>query len=195
MTTRSLSSMIAATTVVIGALLVMIACASGTSTDGMPTGTVVAGSPADASPITATQGDPVHVGVPAVGIDAAVRPIIGTSGEVDPPTDDDAWWWTERGRPGSRDTVFIAGHTLDGGGGVFGRLRGVRPGAQIRVDTTAGSRIYRVDATAVYSKSELERYDEVWQSVPGRLILVTCRLDAAGGSTDDNLLVYASLTG
>jgi LPXTG-site transpeptidase (sortase) family protein len=127
-----------------------------------------------------------------VQVDAAVRPIVDDSGEIDPPTEDDAWWWTERGAPGSADTVYLAGHAIHNGDGVFAPLQQVQPGAQIRLDTTAGARTYRVDATATYDKWNLARYDEVWQAVPGRLILVTCFV-VDGQPTDDNYLVYASL--
>ncbi|MGV9669312.1 class F sortase [Gordonia sp. NPDC003504] len=194
MTTRVLSSAIALLALVIGAALTLVGCTSAGSTALNP-GTVLSGTLNNAAPTTAAVGDPVHIAVPAVGVDASVREIVDTSDEIDPPTNDDAWWWTGRGRPGSADTVYIAGHTLDDGTGVFGPLGGVHPGAEVRLGTTAGDLIYQVDATATYTKSQLEQYDEVWQSIPGRLILVTCHLDADGNPTDDNLLVYASLRG
>lgn len=193
MTMRSATSLLAATAVVIGALLLAIGCTSTNSTPPSATGTLLAGNLAATTPATAEVGDPVHITVPAVGIDAAVRPIVDNSDEIDPPTDVDAWWWTARGRPGSTDTVYLAGHTLDDGGGVFAPLGKVAPGAQVQLDTTTGARLYQVDATAAYDKSHLDSYDEVWAAVPGRLILVTCLLDAQGRPTHDNLLVYASL--
>ncbi|MFI8773906.1 sortase domain-bontaining protein [Gordonia sp. NPDC062954] len=72
------------------------------------------------------------------------------------------------------DTAYLAGQAIHSGDGVFAPLQQMQPGAQIRLDTTAGARTYRVDATTTYEEWNLTRYDEVWQAVPGRLILVTC---------------------
>lgn len=188
MRTRRLLTAIAAVVALFGAALMLIGCGA---TDVRPA-QVLSGSTEPPATRTAPVGDPVRLAVPSVHVDAAVLPIVDDSGEIDPPTEDDAWWWTERGAPGSTDTVYLAGHAIHNGDGVFAPLQQVQPGAQIQLDTTAGARTYRVDATATYDKWNLARYDEVWQAVPGRLILVTCFV-VDGDPTDDNYLVYASL--
>ena len=142
--------------------------------------------------VTAPVGEPTHITVGSVGIDAPVLTLPGGAGDINPSTNDDAWWWPDRGTPGSPDTVYLAGHTMDDGSGVFSALHGVTPGETVTLETTAGTRTYRIDATATYSKPQLDHYDEVWSTVPGRLVLVTCHLDD-GHPTEDNLLVYATL--
>ncbi|MXP21358.1 sortase [Gordonia sp. HNM0687] len=189
MRTRRFLVLITAVAALAMAVLMLTGC--GGATDVQPP-QVLSGSTEPSATRTAPVGEPVRLTVPSVQVDAVVRPIVDDSGEIDPPTEDDAWWWTERGTPGSADTVYLAGHAIHNGDGVFAPLQRVEPGAQIQLDTTAGSRTYRVDATATYDKWNLDRYDEVWQAVPGRLILVTCFV-VDGQPTDENYLVYASL--
>ncbi|WP_207844175.1 class F sortase [Williamsia soli] len=177
----------------LAAAFLISACSDHTDSNAAPQAAeVLSGSTASAEPKTAAVGEPLHISVPSVSIDARVNPIDGGAEGIDPPNNDDAWWWTGRGEPGSADTVYVAGHAIDTGDGVFTPLHEVAPGAEIRLDTTAGSRSYVVQATVVYDKADLERYDEVWSAIPGRLVLVTCHLDE-GHTTDDNYVVFASL--
>ncbi|GEE00334.1 hypothetical protein nbrc107696_07800 [Gordonia spumicola] len=179
----------------LAALLFLTGCASGGSTAPAPPAParVLSGDTA-AKPATvdAPIGTPDHITIPDVGVDANVAPISDTGSEIDPPSNDDAYWWTQRGKPGSNDTVYLAGHTLDNGTGVFAAVQRSKPGEKITIDTSAGKRTYRITATAAYAKADLDRYDDVWAAVPGRLILVTCHLDN-GAPTNDNFLVFATL--
>ncbi|GAB91477.1 class F sortase [Gordonia rhizosphera] len=191
MKSRGIATALAILLAAAGVLLLLTGCGRSDGSSVKPA-QILSGSTQPSSERTAAIGDPIHVRVPSVQIDAAVKPIVGSGDEIDPPTEKDAWWWTERGAPGSEDTVYLAGHAIHNGDGVFSPLHRVQPGAQIRLDTTAGTRVYRVDATATYDKHNLDHYDEVWRAVPGRLILVTCFV-VDGRATQDNYLVYASL--
>lgn len=194
MITKSFRTVLFALFAGLAAVLLLSGC-SGQSDGDRPLtpGTVLTGTTDDTgSQVDAPVGTPERITVPAVGVDAAVTPIADTAGDIDPPSNDDAYWWTQRGKPGTTDTVYLAGHTLDDGTGVFAPLQRSKPGETITLDTSSGTRTYRIDATASYAKSDLDRYNEVWASVPGRLILVTCHLDD-GRPTEDNFLVYATM--
>lgn len=104
--------------------------------------------------------------------------------------------WADRGLPGTttRDTVYLLGHTVRAGGGVFDRLQTVRVGQLVHVTTARGTLNYRVDATRLYEKDQIQHADEVYASVPGRLVLIGCYLNSDGSPQDRNVVVFATLT-
>lgn len=124
----------------------------------------------------------------------AISPDPATN-ELVPPKTTLVYRWAERGRPGSDsgDTVYLLGHTVRAGGGVFDPLQHVGPGQSIIVETEQGTLTYRVQATKMYPKNEIQRADEVYEAVPGRLVLVGCYLNADGSKQDLNFVVFAQL--
>ncbi|NYE74754.1 sortase domain-containing protein [Microlunatus parietis] len=126
----------------------------------------------------------------------AISPDPATN-ELVPPETSRVYRWAERGRPGSDagDTVYLLGHTVRAGGGVFDPLQHVELGQSIMVGTENGTLTYRVQATKMYPKNEIQRADEVYESVPGRLVLVGCYLNADGSKQDLNFVVFAQLAG
>jgi hypothetical protein len=52
---------------------------------------------------------------------------------------------------------------------------------------------YQVVSTARYPKGTLADVAEVWQKVPGRLVLITCFQLDTGARSRDNLVVTAQL--
>lgn len=124
----------------------------------------------------------------------AISPDPATN-ELVPPETTLVYRWAERGRPGTdtSDTVYLLGHTVRAGGGVFDPLQRVEIGQSIIVDTKQGKINYRVEATRMYPKNEIQQADEVYDSVPGRLILVGCYLNADGTRQDMNFVVFAQV--
>ena len=87
--------------------------------------------------------------------------------------------------------ALITGHTVHTGGGAFDDLDTMKPGELVRVRTPRGVLDYAVSQVTVYRKSTLARDAEriFSQTVPGRLVLITCedwngiglRLERRGG--------------
>lgn len=162
----------------------------GAGGDAAPSSTSVSPRPVPAAP-------PVRVRIPAVGVAAPVRPS-GTdpAGALDLPADPRTLaWWTGGARPGdARGSVVLAGHVDDErrGDGALVRLREVRPGAVVEVDTADGTRRYVVTARRTYRKTALPAAVFA-RMVAGRLVLITCtgRFDPDTRSYADNLVVYA----
>ncbi len=147
---------------------------------------------------------PTRVEVPSVDLAVDVLPVTPTGGELDPPTLTEAYWIETYGTPGtdSDNTVYLAGHSFDRGAAAFNPLFDkdaqvalVQPGAEIVVTTAAGRLTYAVESTERYPKGSLPDVDEVWNVVPGRLVLITCFQRNDGGASQDNLVVYADLVG
>lgn len=124
-------------------------------------------------------GRPRQIRIPALGVRAPVEPVQAHRGELDPPDDPSmAGWWRDGARPGAvRGSALITGHTVSTGGGVFDDLDLLRRGDMVTVTTRGGGRErFVVDNVTSYTKQSLARHAQrvFSQSVPGRLVLVTC---------------------
>lgn len=145
-------------------------------------------------------GQALHVQVPSVGVDTAVLPITPQGGVLDPPSLTAAYVIERYGAPGSDNTVYLAGHSWDSGEAVFNPLfdraaqsARVREGDEVVVTTAAGRYTYVVERAERYPRASLPDRDEVWDAVPGRLVLITCFQRDDGRNASDNLVVYAQL--
>ncbi|MFI0352181.1 class F sortase [Actinomadura sp. 9N407] len=146
---------------------------------------------------------PARIEVPGIGVDAPVTRV-GLNGdgtvEVPPLRQAERVGWYEQGpAPGSRGPAVLLGH-YDGteGPAVFYRLRQVRPGARIRVTRQDRSvAVFQVDATERVPKWEFPRVRVYGNVRYAGLRLVTCggEYDEGDRSYQDNLIVYAHLTG
>lgn len=151
-------------------------------------------------PVSDADQDVVGLVVPALGIDVAVGEVSPSGGVIDPPRLDLAYVIEPYGRPGSDNTTYIAGHSWNAGDAVFNPLLDVEQGLS-RLDTgdeievtTAGSTFtYAVTGTDRHPKGSLAGVDEVWEKVPGRLVLITCFQRNDGAASQDNLVVVAEL--
>ncbi len=139
-------------------------------------------------------GPPVRLVVPRLGVNA---PVIGADvrdGTLWPPDDPRRLgWWTEGAAPGAvAGGALITGHTVHSGGGAFDDLETLRRGDVVKVRTKKGVLEYAVSAVTVYRKSTLARDAErvFSQTVPGRLVLITCE-DWNGSGYDSNAVVLA----
>ena len=96
-------------------------------------------------------------------------------------------------------TVYLATHSLARGGRAPGNsLTNVKTatsrlaaGDQLQV----GSRSYRVSGSQLVGKSELPSASWVWQSDPGRLVIITCMERPDGKPSTQNLIIIAQLQG
>ncbi|HEY0259969.1 MAG TPA: class F sortase [Lacisediminihabitans sp.] len=149
-------------------------------------------------------GQPLHLRIPAVGLDAVVGRMSARPGStVDPPTPASAYWLSNYGvaGPAATNTVYIAGHTCRGRcSAVFSPLLDipqstttVHPGEQIIVGTPEGDYTYTITDTELYEKVTVQQQSELWKIVPGRLVLVTCFQYNGGTSSQQNFVVYAQL--
>ena len=186
------------------------AAAAPTSATSTPTAEATeAALPAeDAQPALPTAGaalptpsSDVHVVVPSVGMDLPVLPLTPRGGAINPPTLTAAYWIEPYGDPvgaaGDADnTLYLAAHSTNTGKYGFDPLLDsdgdstLGAGDVVEVSTPGGTVAYTVERTERYDKDELADAAEVWEAVPGRLVLITCTQEDGGRSTE-NLVVVA----
>ncbi len=139
-------------------------------------------------------GVPVRLVVPSLGVDAPVISITAPGGVLLPPGDPQTLgWWRDGAQPGAETGgALITGHTVHTGGGAFDDLDTMRAGQSVRVRTSYGVLEYAVTSVTVYRKSTLARdAGRIFsQTVPGRLVLITCE-DWNGTGYDSNAVVVA----
>lgn len=141
--------------------------------------------------------EPLRLDVPGILWADVGRPIDPVADNFELPNTTQVFRWRERGWPGtdSRDTVYLLGHTVRKGGGVFDPLQQVKLGQELVLTTGNGTLRYRVDQTKLYPKNEIQRADEVYAEVPGRLLLIGCYLNQDGSRQTQNFVVFATLIG
>ncbi|WP_375385225.1 class F sortase [uncultured Microbacterium sp.] len=146
-------------------------------------------------------GQPLQLEIPAVGIHVAVGSMsVPDDRRVNPPTPGSAYWIRDYSVLGNAatGTGYIAGHTYRGrGSAVFNPLfdhetreARIHPGDAIEVTTPEGVTSYTVTAVQNYDKAAVPDETELWQDVPGRLVLVACWYNGADPATA-NMVVYA----
>jgi LPXTG-site transpeptidase (sortase) family protein len=156
----------------------------------------VAPEPTIASParLRPAPGVPLRLIVPSLQVDAPVVPIGAAGGVLLPPGDPQTLgWWSAGARPGAATGgALITGHTVHTGGGAFDDLDTMDAGDVVKVRTPRGVLEYAVSEVTVYRKATLARDAErvFSQSVPGRLVLITCE-DWNGTGYDSNAVVVA----
>jgi LPXTG-site transpeptidase (sortase) family protein len=139
-------------------------------------------------------GNPVKVTVPGLGISAKVLGIHARGGTLIPPSNPRlVGWWSDGAQPGAaKGSAIITGHTVHDGGGAFDDLDELAAGDAVTVTTGRGAVNYVVTSVTTYRKKALAKqaaqlFD---QSVPGRLVLVTCE-DWDGTAYLSNAVVVA----
>jgi LPXTG-site transpeptidase (sortase) family protein len=131
-------------------------------------------------------------------VSARVLGIRASGGQLIPPSNPRlVGWWSDGARPGAaKGSAIITGHTVHTGGGAFDNLDRLRAGDSVKVTTAKGTISYAVVAVTTYRKRALAKqaaqiFD---QSVPGRLVLVTCE-DWNGTTYLSNAVVIAKPIG
>jgi hypothetical protein len=157
-----------------------------------------------ASPVARyTPSSDVRLVIPSVGVDLPLLAMTPSGGTIDPPLLTAGYWIEPYGAPvgdaaEATNTLYVAAHSagsgddgfdpLIAGGGADGTLVA---GDVAVVRTPAGTVRYTVRSAHRYGKDELPGADEVWQVVPGRLVLITCFQRADGREATENLVVVA----
>jgi LPXTG-site transpeptidase (sortase) family protein len=139
-------------------------------------------------------GGPQRIVVPRLKVSARVLGIRAKGGTLIPPSNPRlVGWWSDGARPGAeKGSAIITGHTVHTGGGAFDDLGTLRPGDAVNVATGKQTLRYAVVSVTTYRKRALAKqaarlFD---QSVPGRLVLVTCE-DWNGTDYESNAVVIA----
>jgi sortase (surface protein transpeptidase) len=147
-----------------------------------------------------TSAAPVHVHVPAIGVDSELLRL-GTdaSGALVPPDDfARAGWFAGSTVPGDVGPAVVAGHvdSVDGPA-VFFRLRDLAPGDEVLVDRADGTTArFTVTGVGRYPKDDFPT-EAVYGPTPrAELRLITCGgdFDRSARSYEDNVVVFARLT-
>lgn len=148
-------------------------------------------------------GQPVRVQLPRLGVDIPVLSMsLPADRRVNPPSNGFAYWISDYGPAGAgaTNTTYLAAHSWNLGYSAFNGLMDiqagagrVQPGDTVLVTTPDGVTNYAVTGTAGYAKATLGQREELWEAVPGRLVLMTCfQLNDAGAT--ENYIVYAERT-
>lgn len=162
---------------------------------------VVAGRELERTP--ARPGQPVRVQLPRLGMDIPVLPMaLPADRRVNPPSNGFAYWISDFGPAGAKatNTTYLAAHSWNQGYSAFNGLMDIKAGTgrvqhgdAVLVTTPEGVATYSVTGSAGYVKTTLGGREELWQAVPGRLVLMTCfQLNDAGAT--ENYIVYAERT-
>jgi sortase family protein len=142
---------------------------------------------------------PVRLELPGAGVDAPLDAIgVSPKGAMALPSDVDRVGWYRFGpAPGAAEgTAVLAGHVDDReqGLGVLAPLRGVEPGAEVRVSDAAGAATrWRVVSRELIDKQVLPLTALFARTGPPRLVLLTCGGPFLPelGSYRDNVVVVA----
>lgn len=165
------------------------------------------GAPAAATPTPTpvaryTPSSSVHVAIPAVGLDLPVLPLSPHGGVIDPPLLTAAYFLEPYGHPvgaaeQADNTLYLAAHSAGHGDDGFDPLltdehrdSALAAGDVVEVRTPDGTASYTVQRTERVAKDALPNAADVWESVPGRLVLITCFQHR--GKATENLVVFAS---
>ena len=160
-----------------------------------PTAPIVAApQPAAPGPVASPQS----LTIAPIGVDTRLIALgITAQGTVQvPSTTTVAGWYTHSPRPGAIGPAVILGH-IDSvkGPGVFFRLAGLRPGADIEVHRSDGSAVaFRVTGVQTYPKDHFPTRSVYGPTPDAELRLITCggAFDSASGHYLSNVIVYAT---
>ena len=130
--------------------------------------------------------------IPKLDINAPIVRISSSDDRVlTPPRDPGVvGWWSQGAAPGdATGSAILVGHAVRTGGGVFNDVGELSNGDTIEV----GSLTYEVGSVETLSKDEVaQRAEELFdQSVPGRLVIVTCT-DWDGEVWQSNIITIAN---
>ena len=139
-------------------------------------------------------GVPVRMSIPALHVDADIRPVSATATGIEVPEIGHAGWFEAGPRPGDPGRAVIIGH-IDGATepGVFFHVPGIRRDAEIViVDDEDRVHRYAVTGKLQVPKDEFPADAVYGSSERPVLVLVTCGgTYEPGEGYSDNVLVYA----
>jgi sortase (surface protein transpeptidase) len=150
-----------------------------------------------AAPAARTVPTPARVGIPAIGVDAALTTIgVDDAGALVPPADvDQAGWFAAGPAPGEVGPAVLAGHVDDRTGpAVFFRLEELTAGDQVVVTGSDGQQVeFTVTRVAAYPKTAFGTAEVYGPTTGPELRLITCggTFDHTRRSYTDNVVVFA----
>ncbi|MFJ6083156.1 class F sortase [Streptomyces sp. NPDC092369] len=145
---------------------------------------------------------PVGLRIPAIGVDTSVMQLgLAADGTVQVPpitAHDRAGWYRHSPTPGQTGPSVILGHVTVGsyGDGVFRHLGELNRGDKVEARLENGrSAVFAVTAVRTVAKADFPT-DEVYGDVDRpELRLITCGGPRTGDGYQDNVIVFATLTG
>lgn len=150
-----------------------------------------------------TPSSPVHLSIPAVGLDLPLLALEPRGDVIDPPLLTAGYWIEPYGAPvaaadQAENTLYIAAHSLGRGKDGFDPLltpdhagSALAVGDVVEVSTPGGTVQYTVESSRRYGKDELPQATEIWAVEPGRLVLITCFQRPDGRASTENLVIVA----
>ncbi|MEJ2887534.1 class F sortase [Actinomycetospora aeridis] len=187
---------------VLSAVCAAMGVATATSGSGVdPCPPVAAPWRPDPAPLAAAE--PVAITVDRIDACSSLVPVgVDAGRRIAVPsvhTPEQAAWYRHGPTPGERGPAVVVGH-VDGDGrrGVFADLADATAGDRITVTRRDGSiAVFTVTGTVQVSKNWFPTRDVYGDTAGAELRLITCggALDASGHSYEDNVIVYAALTG
>lgn len=159
--------------------------------------------PAQAAPVgptTLPRSEPVRIQIPAIGVDSDLMDLgLDPDGTLEVPPDGfPAGWYTGAPTPGELGPAVIAGHVSWRGPGVFYDLHRLSVGDQVTVSRADGTAaVFRVTRVEQYPKEAFPTQEVYGDIDHAGLRLITCGgvFNRRTGSHDDNIVVFAELTG
>lgn len=140
---------------------------------------------------------PVRLGIPALGVDAAIIPVgVEPEGDMEVPKDvRTAGWYRFGSLPGARGSAMVIGHVDSRvqGPGIFFGLSRLQLGERIGVQLAGGPTQYFVAVGRRFIAKDELPLDLFARDGPPRLTLVTCGggFDESSRSYSHNVVVYA----
>lgn len=149
--------------------------------------------------VGADVGDPLSITIPSIGVTGTIVDAgLLADGTLEVPADPSiAGWYAGGPRPGERGPAVIAGHvdSKRAGPGVFWRLRELRVGAAVTIQTTTTTLTYVVDVVERHPKDDFPT-ERVYGPTPDRALrLITCggSFDRSTGHYRDNVVAFLTL--
>jgi len=155
-------------------------------------------------PEAADVAQPVSVALPSIGVTSDLMRLgLNDDGTVQVPpleADDRAGWYERGPAPGAIGPAVLLGHvdSAEYGPGIFFDLGAVRAGDSVEVARADGSVAeFVVDRVEVHPKDEFPTIEVYGNTDDAELRLITCGgdFDSAVRSYEDNIIVFATLTG
>jgi sortase (surface protein transpeptidase) len=148
------------------------------------------------SPLPTTEGDPLRVTIPAIGVDARLVPVgLKPDGSMRTPAFGLAAWYQPGPLPGEPGPAVLVAHVDSKANGpdVFYRLRELAPGDQITVHYRDATTTFAVTGKEQAAKTALPT-ERIWTGTTTPVLrLITCggAFDRSARSYLDNVIVYA----
>jgi len=139
--------------------------------------------------------------VPAVDLDVPLGATEVVGGTIAPPGFQAAYWISNLGvslDEAPSGTVYVATHSLSGGGVAPGNylidVDNQRSRVSLGDTISVGNRLYVVTQTQIIPKPDLGAANELWESVPARLVVITCLQNPQNQPSRDNMVITATLS-